>query len=272
MPKWAWNFLRHYRGITRDWLLNKGAAVCHIDYCGYRLCYSPGTILIKKIRQGKIFEEKMCKSIVGELNKSPEPVFLDVGANIGLISLYVAAKTPHVKIFAFEPGPHQNELFNKTIAVNNLGRTINLSEKVLGNKNGVVTFISHFSQDCSGDGFIDTGRAGEPIPVEVPITTIDHWWNEIGRPRVTVMKIDIEGAELWALEGAVDFLQQAKPTIFMEIEPKNLKVYPYTRDDIFKWLSANDYALYTMDNHLCTEKNWDSFVGTYDTYVARPIN
>jgi len=270
LPKKLWNFIRHYKDLLRDWASNRGAKVCRIDYCGFRLCYSPGTILIKKIRDGKIFEEKMCKAIADELKKSPKPVMLDIGSNIGLISLYSMANVPDLKIYAFEPGPHQNEFFGKTISENKLDQKIVLSSEALGNKEGSMTFISHFSPDCSGDGFIDTGRAGEPIPVEVPVTTLDKWWSENSEQKIDVMKIDIEGAELWALEGAVNLLRQVKPVIFMEIEPKNLKVYPYDRDSIFKWLDEHGYSLYTLDNELCTAENWGSFAGKYDTYIARP--
>lgn len=272
LPREVWNFLRHYQDIIHDWIVNKGVSTCSIDYCGFQLCYSPGTILINKIRHGRVFEEKMCRSIVVELNKSSEPIFLDVGSNIGLISLYVVAMIPEVSIYAFEPGPHQNEFLNKTIVKNHLDRKIILSDMALGNKDGTITFISHFSPDCSGDGFIDTGRAGAPIPVPVSVTTIDHWWRKNGQPNIGVMKIDIEGAELWALEGAVDFIEKVHPVIFLEIEPKNIQVYPYTRDDILKWFINHNYGIYTLDNHLCTLENWDSFIGQYDTYIARPIS
>lgn len=270
LPKKVWNFLRHYRAIIRDRLENGGSSVCRIPYCGYELYYGPGDLLIKKIRNGKIFEEKMCRAIVAELEKSPQPIFLDVGANIGLISLYAVAQVRNIHVYAFEPGPHQNAFFTKTLAENNLSQ-ITLSDNALGNKDEVVTFIAHFSPDSSGDGLIDTNRAGEPIPTQVQMTTIDSWWERAGRPGVDVMKIDIEGAELWAFEGAVNFLKQAQPTIFMEIEPKNLKVYPYTRDDILKFFVSHGYALYTLDEQLCTKENWQTFIGTYDTYIARPV-
>ncbi len=268
-PKRVWNFLRHYQAIVKDRIMNGGSALCHIPYCGYDLWYGAGDILIKKIRPSRIFEEKMCKAITSELPPSGA-VFLDVGANIGLISLYVASHAPGTCIYAFEPGPQQHRYFAMTIQKNALSHRITLSPQALGNKEGMVQFITHFSPDSSGDGFFDTGRAGEPIPVDVQMITFDLWWKRAGKPRVDVMKLDTEGSELWILEGATEFLENVRPVLFLEIEPKNLVVYPHTRDDILVWLQQHKYSLFTLGGEECTRENFASFIGRYDTYVARP--
>ena len=272
LPKKLWNFLRHYKEIVRDFALNRGKEVCRISYVGFTLCYGRGSILIKKIRSGKIFEEEMCEKIVEELKKQPGTSFLDIGANIGLISLYVQSKLPNIQTYAFETGPHQLEYFGKTISENHLEKKIILSGKAFGNGTKKVTFMTHFSQDCSGDGFIDTSRAGEPIPITVDMITVDSWWNTIAKKtRIGVVKMDTEGAELWILQGAEKFLKEDKPIIFLEIEPKNLQVYPYKRDDILQWFLSHSYKLFTLDNEECAVQNFASFIGKYDTYIARPV-
>ncbi len=269
LPKTVWNFLRHGRGIARDLWENKGSRVCRTRYCGFDVCYGPGDLLIKKTRDGKIFEEKMCRLIVEDLGKAADPVFLDIGANIGLISLYVASKLPTARIFAFEPGPKQSGFFARTIALNGLAERVTLAADAVGEKEEKKTFMTHFSQDASGDGFIDTGRAGEPTSIDVTVRTLDAWWVEAGRPKVNVVKIDTEGSELLVLRGATTFLASVRPVVYLEIEPKNLKVYPYKRDDILKWFQAHDYRLSTLDGELCTPENFTGFIGRYDTYIAR---
>ena len=271
LPKSLWNFLRHHRAILRDRATNFGSAQCHIPYRGYDLCYTAGTILIKKIRNEKIFEEKMCKAIEAELSLHNQPVFADIGANIGLISLYILSKLPQARIYAFEPGPSQNEQFRRTIARNGLEKSVTLSNYALGEKSGTVNFFTHFSPDSSGDGFMDTGRAGEPISITVPMISFDEWWAKTGKPRISVMKIDTEGAELLVLRGASHVLKELRPVIYLEIEPKNLRVYSYSRNDILKWFFEDHaYTLHTLDGELCTTENFEKFIGHYDTYVARP--
>lgn len=270
LPKTAWNFLQHHKSILRDIIDNRGAEVCRIEYRGRTLLYGRGDSLIKKIRNGRIFEEKMCRAIVDDLAKKQGSGFLDIGANIGLISLYVLSERPNTKIYAFEPGPYQSEYFEKTIAENKLETQIELTRNALGDRNEKVTFMTHFAQSSSGDGLIDTKRAGAAIPVTVDMTTLDLWWSSAKKPNIGVVKIDTEGAELWILRGAEKFLEEMKPVIFLEIETKNLQVYPYTRNDILKWFIEHSYNLYTLDNELCTLENFSSFIGKYDTYIARP--
>lgn len=259
LPKSVWNFLRHYRAIVVDRVSNFGSSICTISYCGFTLYYSAGTILIKKIRNGKIFEEEMCKSISDRLSAKDKPILLDIGANIGLISLYVLSKVPSVKIFAFEPGPDQNKHFGITIEKNNLKNSITLSNKAVGEREERKKFMTHFSPDSSGDGFVDTGRAGEPIAIEVEVTTIDSWWKNNGMPKVDVVKIDIEGAELLAFRGATEFLKQARPVIYFEVEPKNLVAYGYTADDVLNWFKTQSYTVRVLQAE-----------GKQDTYIAEP--
>jgi FkbM family methyltransferase len=268
-PAPIWNFLRHYKAIIFDRLSNFGHSVCSIKYCGFDLFYLPGDLLVKKIRNNKIFEQKMCDKIEKELHSSNSNTFMDIGSNIGLISLYVSSKIKNISIYAFEPGPNQSKMFEKTILKNNLN-SISLYKIALGNEDKSVTFVSHYSPDSSGDGLVDTGRAGQPIPVSVPMMRLDTWWKKNNEPQIDVMKIDTEGSELLILQGAMVMIQSTKPIIYIEIEPKNIKVYPYTRDDLFLWFQYNNYSLYTLDNELCTHTNFASFIGKYDTYIARP--
>lgn len=271
LPKKVWNFLRHYKRFFRDWIENKGATVCHIKYCGFDVSYGSGDILIPKIRDGKIFEEKMCAEIAHELGGIQSPVLLDIGANIGLISLYAASKLPNAKIYAFEPGPQQSGFFARTVDENKLAGRVTLSAQALGDKEEKKTFITHFSQDASGDGFIDTGRAGEPIPIDVEVTTLDSWWKKNNKLHIDVVKLDTEGSEFLVLKGAENFLREVKPVVYMEIEPKNLKVYPHKRGDILAWLNEHDYNLFSLDGELCTRENFHSFIGRFDTYIARHV-
>lgn len=268
-PPKIWNFLRHHKDIILDRINNIGRKVCKIKYFGYDVSYLPGDILVKKIKGNKIFEEKMCLKIESELNKHNDAVFVDIGANIGLISLFMKSRIKKTKIFAFEPGPYQSQMFGRTISTNNI-EGVFLNKIALGSEDKTVQFISHFSPDSSGDGLIDTGRAGEPIPVSVRMMKLDSWWLENQKPMIHVMKIDTEGSELLILRGAKDAIRQTRPTIYIEIEPKNLKVYPYKRDDLLLWFHENDYSLYTLDGNECLESNFTSFIGKYDTYIARP--
>ena len=175
-------------------------------------------------------------------------------------------------IFAFEPGPRQRELLEMTVDKNHLKEKITVYSDGLGKIPGKAIFYTHDSKNIAHDGLIDTGRVGESRAIEVNITTFDDWWTSQNFPKVTVVKIDTEGAELWILQGAVKMLAGASPVLYLEIEPKNLRVYPHNHFNILAFLCENHYRLFTLKGVEITKENFNEYIGVEDTYVARIQN
>jgi FkbM family methyltransferase len=270
-PKPVWNFLRHYKAITEDFIKYHGSYICTLDYFGYKVFYTRGMIAVRRVKHGEIFEPRVTQPIVKELLKHPEPIFLDIGSNIGLVSLYVLSEVPNVKILAFEPGAHQRILFQKTIDENKLSDRITLYPYAMSNKNGTAQFSTHFNQDATGDGFFDTGRAGEARNVEVQTRTLDSLWPELNISRIDAMKIDTEGSELMILKGAQKLIQEFKPIIYLEIHRTNLLPYHYTHIDILNWFHSIGYNVFSSLGEECTEKNIEASLKTTDAFCARPL-
>jgi FkbM family methyltransferase len=66
------------------------------------------------------------------------------------------------------------------------------------------------------DGLRNTGRKKGGSAVTVPISTLDAEWREVGKPNVSLIKIDVEGAELGVLRGGSECIGQCKPAILLE--------------------------------------------------------
>ena len=245
-----------------------------INYKGYIVYYSKGTSLIEingstPVRLGGVYEEQESEAIINELKKFDKPICLDIGANIGLITLNILARIPKAKIFAFEPGVHQNLLFKKTIEHNKLLDKVVLSNNALSYEPGEKSFAVHTSAHVSGDGFFDTGRAGEVNFITVSVTTLDNWWETASFPQINVVKIDTEGAELWILQGGKKFLSCCKPTIVFELYPPNLELYPYSAQDIVHWLNINNYTVETINGNSINAENLDIALQSQVTFIAR---
>ena len=148
-----------------------------------------------------LYEPELVAALWTEMEHRQARVFLDIGANIGLISLAVLKRFPRLRIEAFDPGPHQCQLFTATIQYNRLESQIHLHQVALGDREGETDFFVHADEHVSGDGLVDTGRAGSAKKIQVPMQRLDVWWRGAGKPDIPVVKIDTEGAELLVLKG-----------------------------------------------------------------------
>jgi FkbM family methyltransferase len=193
---------------------------------------------------------------------------LDIGANIGLMIFNILAEIPRARIVAFEPGLHQAELLEKNITMNHLSDRVTVVRSALSNRIGMAQFSVHRSRHASGDGFFDTRRAGRTKITEVPVTTLNSWWQTAGKPQIDAVKIDTEGAELWVLEAGGAMLDQCHPFVIFELHPKNIRVYPYEPVDILHFFGRHNYTVRTMAGILVSEDNLKRYLESANDYVA----
>jgi FkbM family methyltransferase len=244
-------------------------------YCGYILPYTPTRPIIQVIESGSYWEERLTSTIIEELARTntPHPLVLDIGANVGLITLSILASCPSVKVIAFEPAPFQCNLLEKTISANGLIDRVKVQKTALGQSRGRMRFSTHIGIDASGlDGFFDTGVGGPAKQIIVDVDTLDNWWIANGSPSVNIIKLDTEGSELWILQGAVQVLQTCRPILFIEIQPDHLKHYPYSLQDMIMWLGNCGYAIYTLDGRRIPKQDFQFYFGGYNNFVVRPLS
>ena len=145
-------------------------------------------------------------------------VFWDVGANIGLYSIY-AAKASSCKVFAFEPSVFNSELLAKNININNLSLQIAIFPIALSNKSGINLFqmnnplwggaLSTFGEnyDQHGDDFQAT------FDYSIPGITADKIIKLMSIPKPNYIKIDVDGIEHLILEGGSNILKTVDSVI-----------------------------------------------------------
>ena len=237
-----------------------------ISYEKYELYYSTGTSIVQRFIRDGSYEKEFIDYLNEDITKyGTDKMFLDIGANIGMISLSVLAKNPNLEIAAFEPGQHQNQLMQKTIQANNLSTQIKLFDVALSNNKGIAEFRVHNTVDVSGDGFVDTGRAGKTKKVKVQTDLLDNWWEEQGCPKVGYIKID---TEYWILQGAQKMIASQKPILYLEINDKNIKNYPFEIIDLLKFVDDLGYNLYTLNMKKVETANILEDIRECDSFVA----
>jgi len=141
---------------------------------------------------------------------APGDMFIDVGANVGGYSL-LAAATPGVDIWAFEPSTSAYQRLLENVSINCLGPRVRLHQVAVGAAAGRVLVST--GQDAGNHVLLP----GEAVAGEVvPMVSLDDVIAPEHRPSVRLIKVDVEGLEEAVLRGASSILAAAAPVLIVE--------------------------------------------------------
>lgn len=149
-------------------------------------------------------------AVFEELAKTSNTI-LDIGANIGIYSLVgsLASKKPS-KIYAFEPIPENYSLLQKNLTQNKADNVHPVNAAV-GDFTGSIEI--EFEKDSIATHHISKNPKN-PIPVN--ILSVDEYVNEMKLKNVDLIKMDIEGYEGYAIDGARDTLRRKDLRLIIE--------------------------------------------------------
>jgi FkbM family methyltransferase len=161
----------------------------------------------------------------------PTDVLWDVGANVGLYSIY-AAKFMGCRVFAFEPEAQNFALLAANVSMNDLGGRLLPSCLAVAGKTGMGRLrVRHLTKG----GAYNLFRAGdEPVPESVKATlnfdegfdqlmlgvSLDDLAAEHGVPAPTHVKIDVDGIEPQIVAGGLETLKGAR-SVLVELNFKS---------------------------------------------------
>lgn len=155
----------------------------------------------------------------------PGTWFFDIGTNIGLMSIPVLKSVSAAHVLSFEPSPNVLEYLKRTIAGSPYVGRWTLVPKAVGESEGRILFSLASPEQSLFDGIKPTQRVPVCSEVELDLTTLDLEWTKLGKPEVSMIKIDVEGGELAVLRGARECLASCKPHVLLEWNTQNL--FPY---------------------------------------------
>ena len=184
----------------------------------------------------------------------PNTWMLDVGTNLGLMSIPVLANCPDVRVLSFEPSENALRYLRRTVLNSGFGNRWELVPKCVGAKSGSVEFTLANGTNIEYDGMRHTGRVAAAATRQVPMTTLDEEWRRLGSPSVSVIKCDVEGAELGVLQGAMHCLAAERPHVLMEWNETNFSAYGVTTSDLLKLVGQLNFDIYALP-HMVPVKN-----------------
>lgn len=163
-------------------------------------------------------------------------VFVDVGAHAGEYTLLAAALG--ATVHAFEANPALAGLVRANADRNALpGVTVHPC--AASDRNGEVRFLVRRDPSLSA---LWSERQGDGTEVVARAVRLDG----LGLPRVDVMKIDVEGAELAALRGAERLLERDAPVLVFECAPGQYARFGTAPADVTEFLTARGYRVTTL--------------------------
>ena len=137
-------------------------------------------------------------------------VFVDVGANIGLMSLFVSRYFPLANIHAFEAHPETAVILRENLSLNSFSNNITVHSVALGSERSTVSISADLDANRGGASIVKEGQQ----PISVECFTMDE---VLAESKVDLIKIDVEGYELHVLQGAKKIIESQHPVLIIEI-------------------------------------------------------
>lgn len=185
-----------------------------------RLCGFKADAYFRNIA-GQQLEDPVLK--LAGLMLGRDSVVFDIGANIGVTSLFFSTLCPDGRVYAFEPASRSFACLSKTMEVNGLTNVVVENKAVCDGASDEITFleVDQFlagSFAVPGEDSLAARNHSENL-TRVPAITIDDYVSSHGISTLDLMKIDVEGFEISVLNGAAAAINRLKPDVILEFNP-----------------------------------------------------
>lgn len=171
-------------------------------------------------------------------------LFIDIGANSGYWSRFVACNFAESKIIAFEPARRTFELLENNVSVHS-DRIV--AKNVAVSDSEQSSFLSIMADPGSNFLTSDPGEHAEAVQT----VTLDNELKRSGdglrqHKDHCVLKIDVEGFELQVLKGAREFIRSMRPTIIFELLGRHLDRAGVDPNCLFNYVSDLGYETWSL--------------------------
>ena len=200
-------------------------------------------------------------------------IFWDIGANIGLYSIYAANKFKNINIKAFEPSTSNLRILSRNISINNLYEKISINQIALSDKSSLKSHLLRESSFLEGSALHsfkeNINFEGEHINSEncykILGLSADEYFEYFDNEIPNYIKIDVDGLEHLILKGGEKILQsQNLKSICIEIN-ENFKEQ---KNQIEKIMQSNKFNL-MFKKHSDLIDIGEKFINSYNYFYSR---
>lgn len=185
------------------------------------------------------YEKGIIRYLEGSLTNGS--VFLDIGANIGLMTCVASRLVgPNGKVLAFEANPKTVPILEQNLALNECENVV-MYPFGLGNEQGTATFYENWDVNRGGASFL---KQGEQSGTDVRIEKLDDLLEE---QRIDLVKIDVEGFELFVLQGGQQLFEKTQPIFILEVSEQRSESKGVSPKEIMDFVQKlGNYRFYKL--------------------------
>lgn len=179
-------------------------------------------------------------------------ICIDVGANQGEYTLWMAKLSgTNGRVISFEPLTKMFKQLSENIALNkSMANRIIPVQKGLSETESELPIYSVNADnkfaDNEGMPSIFPTNSKNTFIENISLSTLDIELNKLNIQKVDFIKIDVEGAELPVLKGAINTLSKFKPILLIEFNESTFNAAGYSSNDIFNFLKQFGYKFYMV--------------------------
>jgi FkbM family methyltransferase len=185
---------------------------------------------------------ELCKHVIKKGD-----IIVDVGAHVGYYTLLFARLVGEKgKVFAFEPDPENFALLMRNIEANEY-RNVVAVRKAVSNKSEIAKLF--LCPDNTGDHRIHNSCDSRQS-IEVETTSLDEFFKN-KCSKIDLIKMDIEGAEMLALQGSTKLLEKNESLqIITEFWPRSLRIFGFSPKEYLDELTERGFKLYVINENV----------------------
>tara|TARA_B110000503_G_scaffold122414_1_gene186966 strand:+ start:430 stop:1251 length:822 start_codon:yes stop_codon:yes gene_type:complete len=202
--------------------------------------------------------EKKIKNLKKLFRLNEKLIIIDIGANIGSISLPLAKIFNQSKIFAIEPTNYAFKKLTKNLNLNKeLKKNISLNQLFLSKINKPTKVWSSWNFDNNNNKHKQHLGTLHSIKKKSYIS-LTKFIDLKKIKKIDFIKLDVDGHELDVLRSGEKFLKNKKPIIFIEIAPYLYPEFGYTCSELIAYIKKLKYSFYNDDLKKIT--NIDNYI------------
>jgi FkbM family methyltransferase len=228
----------------------EGMTLSHYKNNSFLMNVKLGDAIETKLVSHKIWDEELLELMHHFIQKNPNGVVLDIGANIGAITIPLAASFPECRFYCFEPHPVIYKRLKTNIDLNQFVH-VNAVQAAVSDQSGKLDFYAQTDNLNMGLSSLVNVQNNPATKISVDCITLDDFFRAKEMPSISAVKIDVQGSEILVLKGMSALIRKHRPVLFFEHEDA---LHPHdakeVKQQIVSFMEDHNYEMYHANSAL----------------------